>query len=721
MASYLGSQGSAIDQVIGHASAHPGVRKIQSLEPNVYEITVDVGIPSGALQRGESNGVREQETVRFEFPAAFPLKAPTPTLREDFNSDLPHINPFRPGERIPPCIVDGSLDELFLSRGIGGMLDSLIDWLEDAAKGRLIHPEQGWEPARRDTVSSIYIAEASLLHGDCKRPAHTFWLQRVARVADRGYIARLIKPIRRSPAKLKEVFAQEDSSWSIAVVLSPGCADVAHYTPDRTETFVDLERVVATAGCTEQFIQAINFLKGVGLPSASLERPLLVVVGVRRPYKVIPGSSDIETLGYVWPAEGRSDFSQGHVLPAGHREPCSQALLAHMSGRPRRERAGWGAVGAGSLGSKLVLHAARAGVGPELVIDREVLEPHNMARHGLNSGAVVQPKAAALASEVNKLGGRSESRDADIVDLVSRGRAKGGKRAFPPRMGFVLNTTASFAVRECLATARERSCVPRVVEASLLSAGRLGLLTVEGPERNPSANDLLAWSYVQLRGNTELGPLVFGQNSRENNRVLIGQGCGSTTMTMTDATLSGQAALMGERLLKLIDRLPSTGELSFSEWLPEGLGAKVWSVPVGAFEVVRDGATSIRIAPDVAERIRVSSSASSSEIGGVLIGRYSVPGNAFHVVDLIDAPPDSSGAVGRFVLGIEGLQSKIDDYRGSVGGALHCVGTWHSHPKGPEPSELDESTRVKMRMRSPEIPMVMLIWSPRGWSALRVD
>lgn len=721
MAKRPDSREGVIDQIIGHARAHPNVTQVHMLSSDACELTLGVGIPSGALQRGESNGVREHETIRLEFPQGFPLKAPLVTLREDFNADLPHINPFRPGERVPPCFIDGSVDELFLSRGIGGVLDRLIGWLEDAASGRLIHPEQGWEPARRDALGSIYIADRALLRDESVSEGHTFWLMRIAGDAERGYVARLCEPIKRSPAALKKVLAQSDLSWSIAIVLASASTEVGHYMPDRTETFADLQKAAGTAGCAGHLAQAINFLTGLGVPKPSFERPLMIVVHVRRPYDVLPTDSKVETLGYVWPPQHRSDFTRGDVLPAGHREPCSKALLSRLSGRSSDEPgAKWAAIGGGSLGSKLVLHAARAGLGPELVIDREVLEPHNMARHALTSNAILQQKSRGLVREVNNFGGHAESREADVIDLVARGRVEGGKSAFPRGLGFLLNTTASFSVRECLSTAHERSRVPRVVEGSMLAGGRVGLLTVEGPGRNPSSNDLLALSYAQLRTDEGLASIVF-KRDEEGGRLLIGQGCGSTTMAMSDATLSGQAALMGERLISLIQELPSSGELRVSEWLPGGGGASVSSAAVQPFEVARDGATIVRIAPSVAGRIGALSQASSNEVGGVLIGRYSIPGNAFHVVDLIDAPPDSTGAVDRFVLGIAGLASRIEDYRDSVGGALYCVGTWHSHPNGPEPSGIDESTREKMRLHSPNVPMVMLIWSPRGWRVMRVD
>ena len=52
-------------------------------------------------------------------------------------------------------------------------------------------------------------------------------------------------------------------------------------------------------------------------------------------------------------------------------------------GEPTSERPDWTLVGAGSLGSKLALHLARAGNGPDVILDKSHMTPHNAARHAL--------------------------------------------------------------------------------------------------------------------------------------------------------------------------------------------------------------------------------------------------------------------------------------------------------------------------------------------------
>ena len=78
------------------------------------------------------------------------------------------------------------------------------------------------------------------------------------------------------------------------------------------------------------------------------------------------------------------DGERTRVRPAGHRHAIAAPLLRSMSaGGATEETPPWIQLGAGSLGSKIARHLARAGRAPGAVIDRARLSPHNAARHAL--------------------------------------------------------------------------------------------------------------------------------------------------------------------------------------------------------------------------------------------------------------------------------------------------------------------------------------------------
>jgi hypothetical protein len=91
---------------------------------------------------------------------------------------------------------------------------------------------------------------------------------------------------------------------------------------------------------------------------------------------------------------------------------------------------------------------------------------------------------------------------------------------------------------------------PRVIETSLFAQGRVGLMSVEGPKRNPTTGDLITEAYALMREDAAVRGLVFTGGDALRRQV-IGEGCGSATMVMSDARISIMAAPMAEALATL--------------------------------------------------------------------------------------------------------------------------------------------------------------------------
>ena len=168
----LAGVSTAVRRALVLISEHPGVDEVGA--PQIDEasgaVTVDamltVNLPSEWRRLGESpSGVRLREEVRFEFAGGFPMDPPKFSLRADFNRNLPHMQPWLADGRPVPCIYDGHLAELLHSQGLAGILNQTFLWLERAALGTLIDPEQGWEPVRRDSFDDILVADAGYLQG----------------------------------------------------------------------------------------------------------------------------------------------------------------------------------------------------------------------------------------------------------------------------------------------------------------------------------------------------------------------------------------------------------------------------------------------------------------------------------------------------------------------------------------------------------------------------
>lgn len=79
-----------------------------------------------------------------------------------------------------------------------------------------------------------------------------------------------------------------------------------------------------------------------------------------------------------------------------------------------------------------------------------------------------------------------------IGDVISITRDKmRARKALPKRAWAIVNATASLTAREAFGSIPDGIEIPRVIETVLFAAGRLGVVTVEGPRRNPDTLDLM--------------------------------------------------------------------------------------------------------------------------------------------------------------------------------------------------------------------------------------
>lgn len=737
-------------------SEHPSVLEIgrpitnEATEAVIIDVTFEVNLPNEWRQQGESpSGVRLHEAVRFEFTRGFPLEPPKLSLRSDFTQKVPHMMPWLIDGRPVPCIYDGDLRELLHKEGLVGILNQTATWLERAALGTLIDPAQGWEPVRRDTFQDVVVANARQLQEVVNRGGgHRFlgldylkfpsaegpgfvhcWISSEKVVFNRYSIKKILREsepngdsqVRRGRCLALAVWPGKHPSGA------PIVCDT--YLPETVYDVKSLEERAALYGCQTELLDGLNWLaKCLSGFGAAGPFTLAVVMLVRRPFNVIESSSPIELCPYVVDVQPPDLFAEGKataVRTAAHRHGISRHLLAQMAGGEAiAQPPQWTLVGAGSLGSKIALHLARAGNGPAVVFDSSSIAPHNAARHALVPAAGDMQifwsgaKSWKLSEALNGLDQNAVPLRADAARIsMERDQVR---KAWSRHSRAVVNATASLAVREALGASK--SIPTRVVETSLFAAGRVGVITVEGPERNPSTTDLMAEFYAILRENPDLGAMVFDRSDGAS-RQSIGQGCGSLTMAMSDGRLSLFAAGMSEYVLaKLRQGLPiESGEILIGRLSEDGLGV-TWcprDVPAATIVQARNGeAWHVHVHARAESKIREEVARwPDIETGGVLMGRLSEVSRVAHVIDVLDAPDDSRRSRDEFVLGTKGLRQRVLEYSESVDWSLYCLGTWHSHPTSSGPSAKDRATARAVALAR-LTPSIFLIATPTSFHAL---
>ena len=741
---------SSADHILRVAASHPEFVAGQIIADDEVRIDLKVEMPLHFQADGISDtGVRTIEPVTLRIPSGYPWRSPRVQLRADFPRNFPHLFPGGAGAPPRPCLIDGDQDEFFLQfglveYGVFHLLEQAAVWLRKAAINHLIDPAQGWEPAMRRGLRDMMAFDADTMRATrLKTGGYIAWRGSFGRTG--GVDATLLDDASAwigSDGVKTPLSAADQSLFAVSPMPKGGTlgetvigiiwadkpADGGtlisdRYTPDDVTTLDHLRARADALGCR----------RGLDTFLSNLERswqrsylnqpiPIGIVMCIERPINLIGTNSPIELLPYVIEIRafaGRTTpllrGGEEPVAPALHYQTLNAPLLRTLSGVP--ERPSLALLGCGSVGSKLAMHAARSGQPIVAISDEGWLRPHNMARHALYPDTTGMPKTAALASE---LAGFRLSPTVYQGDIAAGLRNEATRaQVIPAGAGVVINATASLAVREVLADAISALDPTRCVEAALFGRGRMAYLLVDGVTHNPDHNDLMAEMYATL-ADDEAAALLTDPDSGLAE-IQIGQGCGSLTMTVDDAQLSMMTAGLAKELGYATDHPSADGVIVTAVCGADTPSTRWTRQAVPPFEtVVIDGTDGwqLRISQRVALRIRAEAAVSPhAETGGLLVGLSSARLKTVTVVDLLEAPVDSTFSSGLFVLGTAGLQDAIEDRHRTSGRTLFDVGTWHSHLADEGPSALDWQTATELAAgRTP--PSVLLIVTPRRFHAI---
>ena len=309
----------------------------------------------------------------------------------------------------------------------------------------------------------------------------------------------------------------------------------------------------------------------------------------------------------------------------------------------------------------------------------------------------------------------------DVVSLLRNTAER--RRVLPRKAGLLINATASLVAREAIGS-EAPGTLPQVIETMLYADGVVGLVTMEGADRNPNCLDLMAEAYALIGAHARLRPLIFGPESVSRQR--IGEGCGSLTMAISDARISMMAAPMAEVIRERLHqpKPPPQGRILIGMIQKDGLSMS-WIqrdiMPAHLVSIEGAGNWTVRLGPRAHAAITEEVARwPDVETGGIVMGRLCEAARSIHIVDVLSAPPDSRRSAGEFVLGTGGVRTAIRSYADRAGGSLYCLGTWHSHLAVSGPSGLDHATATTVALAR-LAPSVLLIRTPGGYRGVLAD
>lgn len=739
------SANDAVDQLCRHRGiARVGTPEFDEKIRECWwvEIDIPVELPSRAHAAGISaTGVKAIETCKLTFKN-WPMRAPRPLLRLDFPRDLPHINPHHAGQMVPPCIYEGSLDELLHDRGLDAVVDQLIDWLGKAARGTLIDLSQGWEPTRRDRCPSTVEFSAERLIAATPDDGKVMTTSaRYVTVGD-GVYSRLLPAL---APQTDAVFAQDrcgtpENPFSAGILPAfiaraaavNGQFPVFHkYQPDTVVDLPSLLELASALGINGRDLQTqlADFYRAqiIGLQDFKEWKNgllALVILVVRRPAPLVgTDGRDVEVLPYMlrYDIDPKAPLDPHcNVHPAYHSHVVSPALLGRTSGlQQSTTQAKVVFIGCGSLGSKVSMHLARGGVGQQYLVDNEILSPHNLARHALLDTSLQFPhKAEQMKRALNGLSHlNARAFDLDAVDLFMS--PDEFSKVVPSDAMLIIDTTASLQVLVASACSTAMNgCTVRLARAALFGQGRCAVLALEAKGRGTRVDDITVLLFEMCRWNSDLRTAMTGSSS-ELQRIFVGDNCRSLTTPMADAPISRSASMVSMQVQKWISEgKPANGQLCIGLGDSSNIGSAWQVIDVGTTTVIdvhSDGGWQVRVLAHVEQAIAEESRYwGNLETGGAILGHVSFEARTIIIAGLVPAPQDSVRSEATFVLGTAGLNQALVDAHATSLGHLMFVGTWHSHPMGGSHSGVDTDTLRKIATDARGLPAVSLVWTPQA-------
>lgn len=654
-------------------------------------VSIQVDLPSA----GSACPVREVEHVLIGFRVSFPDTGPCVLLRHDF-PPVPHLTSRHEDWRIV-CLTRNDPDDWWCGRTLPHVVKDVYNWLCDAAAGRLVKPEDPFEPLIVAAQHPPVELDAGAVKKECAGHGG-LWQTEASGLAVGGRdVERFMLPGRGIPACVWYQPTTCDSPWV-----------------DPPESLTDIVQMAVSIGLDRD---RLTYWVDRGTHTR-----LLLVLGVKRS-RVVLGRPDAE------------EWVAFDLRRSGKRskewEIASHPVLDSFSMRLARLTSGFQEehspvrclmIGVGALGSVVADSLARSGLVSLRIIDEDVLRPHNLARHALSARHIGQFKASALATELNALfEGREdvcEAGDDNFLRLTSD-RMEGLLKD----VHFVLDLSASLAVELRLA---DLALDVPVVSAYQIAAGRGTIVLLRPSKELPPLDMLDAFLMTTYRDD----PVVASWLVEVGDPIMIGGGCRSLSSRISDSTVRLGAAWLADLILRWCSndgKWPTSSRMGLMRYSMDGSGEITtdWT-DVACKQLMTQDGWAIRVAGAVEHQISCRARETQpEETGGIMIGRVDPQRQVVNITEAWPAPRGSDATKTGFTRGLGGLKARIAMLEADTGEQLTYVGEWHSHPPGAGTgaSAVDSATALRMakELEDERMPAVCLITDGVGVDAHVVE
>ena len=696
---------------------HPFARLVECRRDQACDIAVidlDIEVPQIRI-----HDIRPLERVSVAFDREDRCLPEVLALRSDFPV-VPHLN-LRHRERPRSlCLFEDPYRDLKPRWTARFLVERVREWLRLTARGELHGDDQPLEPLLLETAGTIIVP-----HDLVGEPGKVQPVSLAAWTDHRGrwmVIAEKLEPgksptagsgalkvmaanflgaprqhgsIRRSPTTLRELHdllaeGGDDLLGSVRSQLlewkeSPGALDAQ-------VLFLVAIPKTRSAGGEVEAIDMWAFLTAHNVRAIGQE--------VGR-WEVKDGQ-----VGLLLPidAEKRGDAAGLSLLNVTR--TLSRASAAWLSGVEVAPDLKVAAIGAGALGSQVLMNAARSGWGRWTVIDGDTLLPHNLVRHACDGRDVGGPKALVVAAAANGIVSEAPAFTPLMADALSPSEQREAVDLSLQDADVILDMSASVSVARFLA--RDVSAAGRRVSLFLSQTGADLVLLAEDSARTVLLDGLEMQYYRAVL--TE--PALNGHLDAPSGRMRYGRSCRDVTRRIPHELVSINAAV-GSRALRAVIE---AGAAVCRVWRIEepALSVRALEIEIGPTREYRCDHWTVSLDEILRARLhRFRQERLPAETGGVLLGALDLERRIIYVAEALSSPADSIEYPTAYIRGCRDLEDQVRDAEQRTAHQLQYVGEWHSHPAGHtcQPSDDDRKllTWLTHHMDADGLPGVVLI------------
>lgn len=665
--------------------------------------------------------IRNEEPIRLIVWPDDLLAPGVYALRDDFPLDMVHTNYLAGTHGRFLCVWEENWADLQRGLTPQALVERIRDWFARTANGEIHQLGQPLEP--------MVVPSAHTLVLPAGEPEKTYHVQDI--IDNNGELTVVLGGI-QADGELLPPFAL------LQVAVDPQVQGALRARPT---TLAELSHALAPMG--EDILQTLGewILEPSQMGSKNVMVLLLVSIGMKREMDgAIEGSEvwaftlslKLHDLGeYLGHTSRSPDGTLGRILGGSEATDLDSVKLdgwrivqkldrraaRHYSGNSADNDAKLVGIGAGAIGSNVMLHAARAGIGTWSVIDDDVLLPHNTVRQIQFDGMIGRTKAETTHSMLDALFDESGSSHVVANVLMPGQQAEAVQDTFIGS-DLVVDFSASPAVLGFLS---DESSVKRTASVFLSPNGGDMVMLAEDDSRKLQIDEIEAQYFLSAANEPSLAGHL---DSARVDMLRYANACQDLTQPLPPWQVQTLSAVAAGRLTPLL----AENQASARVWrLAPETGALI-PVELVLSEVQRIelNGSSVSVSDAVLETIRQYRHGHlPNETGGVLLGSFDLARSIVHILAALPAPPDSAQSPTYFIRGAKDLKPQVDAFQGGSAGMVNYVGEWHSHTNSvpPRPSSDDETVfaHLKEHLGSTGAPYVMLIcgeyesWLRLGW------